>query len=103
MIIVARPEGGRHDLKLLDPWLWQYVRTQLAEGCSPEQIAGRLQREYPDDLRKHLSVATIYYYGPIRVAPRSPAQQTVGGAPSGAQGTPTSGAGSRPTGARSPI
>jgi transposase, IS30 family len=60
MIIVARPEGGFHDLKLLDPWLWQYVRTQLAEGCSPEQIAGRLQREYPDDLRKHLSVATIY-------------------------------------------
>ena len=45
----------RRPRKLLDPWLWQYVRTQLAEGCSPEQIAGRLQRAYPDDMGKHLS------------------------------------------------
>ena len=26
----------------------------------PEQIAGRLQRAYPDDMRKHLSAETIY-------------------------------------------
>ena len=32
----------------------RYVRTQLARGCSPEQIAGRLRHEYPDDMRKHL-------------------------------------------------
>jgi IS30 family transposase len=32
----------------------------LAQGCSPEQIAGRLQRAYPDDMRKHLSAETIY-------------------------------------------
>jgi IS30 family transposase len=44
----------------LDPWLWQYVRTHLTQGCSPEQIAGRLQRAYPDDMRKHLSAETIY-------------------------------------------
>jgi IS30 family transposase len=44
----------------LDPWLWQSVQTQLAQGCSPEQIAGRLQRAYPDDMRKHLSAETIY-------------------------------------------
>lgn len=46
--------------KLLDPWLWQYVQTQLKQGCSPEQIAGRLRREYPDDMEKRLSVETIY-------------------------------------------
>jgi IS30 family transposase len=44
----------------LDPWLWQQVRTHLVQGCSPEQIAGRLRREYPDDMRKHLSAETIY-------------------------------------------
>ena len=42
-----RARQPRRPRKLLDPWLWQYVRTQLAEGCSPEQIAGRLQRAYP--------------------------------------------------------
>ena len=45
---------------LLDPWLWQYVRTYLAQGCSPEQIAGRLRRAYPDDMGKRLSTETIY-------------------------------------------
>ncbi|MDQ1291584.1 MAG: hypothetical protein QG615_1393 [Nitrospirota bacterium] len=43
----ARARQPRRSRKLLDPWLWQYVRTHLAEGCSPEQIAGRLQRAYP--------------------------------------------------------
>jgi len=50
----------RRSRKLLDPWLWQCVRTQLAEGCSPEQIAGRLRRAYPADMGKHLSTETIY-------------------------------------------
>ena len=35
------------------------MREHLAEGYSPEQIAGRLQRAYPDDMRKHLSSETI--------------------------------------------
>jgi len=57
--------GGRQSLsatprKLLDPWLWQYVRMHLTQGCSPEQIAGRLRRAYPDDMSKHLSAETIY-------------------------------------------
>ena len=37
----------RRPRKLLNPWLWQYVRTHLAQGCSPEQIAERLRRAYP--------------------------------------------------------
>jgi len=48
----ARARQPRRSRKLLDPWLWQYVQTQLAEGCSPEQIAGRLKRAYPGDMRK---------------------------------------------------
>ena len=49
----------RRPRTLLDPWLWQYVRTHLAEGYSPEQIAGRLQRAYPNDMVKQLSAETI--------------------------------------------
>ena len=56
---VARAGQPRRPRTLLDPWLWQYVRMQLAEGCSPEQIAGRLRRAYPDDMRTHLSAETI--------------------------------------------
>ncbi len=55
-----RARQPRRPRKLWDPWLWQYVRTHLAEGCSPEQIAGRLRREYPDDMARHLSAETIY-------------------------------------------
>ena len=56
----ARACQPRRSRKLVDPWLWQYVQTQLRQGCSPEQIAGRLRPAYPDDMRKHLSTETIY-------------------------------------------
>ena len=56
----ARACQPRRPRKLLDPWLWQFVREHLTEGCSPEQIAGRLRRAYPDDMQKHLSAETIY-------------------------------------------
>ena len=59
-LATGRASQPRRPRKLLDPWLWQYVRTHLIEGCSPEQIAGRLTRAYPDDMRKHLSAETIY-------------------------------------------
>ena len=59
-LAAVRARQPRRPRKLLDPWLWQYVRTHLAEGCSPEQIAGRLRRAYPDDMGKHLSAETIY-------------------------------------------
>ena len=55
----ARARQPRRPRTLLDPWLWPYVREDQAEGYSPEQIAGRLQRAYPDDRRKHLSTETI--------------------------------------------
>ena len=55
-----RARQPRRSRKLLDPWLWQYVRTHLGQGCSPEQIAGRLQRAYPDDMGKQLSTETLY-------------------------------------------
>ena len=56
----ARACQPRRVRKLRDRWLWQYVQPHLRQGCSPEQIAGRLRRAYPDDMRKHLSAETIY-------------------------------------------
>ena len=55
----ARARQPRRPRTLLDPWLWQYVRTHLAQGCSPEQIARRLRRAYPGDMQKPLSAETI--------------------------------------------
>jgi transposase, IS30 family len=60
-LAAARACQPRRPRKLLNPWLWQYVRTHLAQGCSPEQIAGRLRRAYPDDMRKQLSAETLHW------------------------------------------
>ncbi|MEO8341074.1 MAG: helix-turn-helix domain-containing protein, partial [Nitrospirota bacterium] len=51
----ARACQPRRPRTLVDPWLWQSVQTQLRQGCSPEQIAGRLRHASPDDMRKQLS------------------------------------------------
>ena len=59
-LAVGRARQPRRSGKLADPWLWQSVQTQLTQGCSPEQIAGRLLRAYPGDMRKQLSAETIY-------------------------------------------
>jgi len=48
----------------------QGVRTHLAEGCSLEQIAGRLHRAYPDDMGKQLLAETIY--AALYVLPAAP-------------------------------
>jgi IS30 family transposase len=59
-LTTARAHQPRRPRKLLVPWLWQYVRTHLDQGCSPGQIPGRLQRAYPDDMGKQLLAETIY-------------------------------------------
>ena len=58
-VATARARPPRRPRTLLDPWRWQYVQTPLAQGCSPEQIAGRLQRAYPDEMRTQLSAETL--------------------------------------------
>ena len=58
-LAVTRARHPRRPRTLLDPWLWQSVRTHLAQGGSPEQSAGRLPRAYPDDRGKHLSAETL--------------------------------------------
>jgi len=43
-LAATRARQPRRTRTLLDPWLWQYVQTHLAQGCSPEPSAGRLRR-----------------------------------------------------------
>ena len=71
----TRVRQPRRSRTLVDPWLWQYVQTHLAQGCSPEQIAGRLQRAYPVTMRKHLSAETIYVG--LYVLPRGTLRSTL--------------------------
>lgn len=59
-LATTRSRRARRPRKLLDLWLWRSVQTHLLQGHSPEQIAGRLRREYPTDMRKRLSPETIY-------------------------------------------
>ena len=67
-VAATRARQPRRPRKLQDPWLWQYVRTQVVQGCSPEPIAGRLRCAYPADMRKHLSAETLY--AALSVLPR---------------------------------
>ena len=43
-----------------DPWLSEYVQEKLSLCWSPEQIAGRLHREYPQQKEKWVSHSSIY-------------------------------------------
>ena len=43
-----------------DTALWQEVQNLMGKSWSPEQIAGKLKRMYPDDPEKHVSHETIY-------------------------------------------
>lgn len=56
--------GKRHPLK--NEQLYAYVLEKLRGGWSPEQIAGRLGKDYPDDssMRLHHEVIYRYIYAP---------------------------------------
>lgn len=43
-------------------WLRRYVVRYLKKYWSPEQIAGRLKRKYPDDKTRHIGKDAIYKY-----------------------------------------
>ncbi len=67
---LAKPRRAR---KLACGRLWQYVRTRLRRGHSPEQIAARVRRLYPQDMRRQVSHETIYRA--IYVLPRGELRQ----------------------------
>lgn len=59
---------ARRRRKLLWRWLARYVGLRLMLGWSPEQIAARLKRDYPEDMRRRISHETIY--ASIYIVPR---------------------------------
>jgi len=50
----------RHPLK--NDWLYAYVHEKLREGWSPEQIEGRLKKDYPGRKDRHINHETIYRF-----------------------------------------
>jgi len=42
--------------------LWKYVHANISGGWTPEQIAGRLPVDYPDDPRMRISDETLYQH-----------------------------------------
>jgi IS30 family transposase len=64
----------RRTRKLHQPWLARHVQTALFEGWSPQQIAARLCRDYPDDMSKRISHETIY--AAIYIIPRGELRRT---------------------------
>lgn len=59
----ALRKANRYERETLkNPWLYAHVLEKLREGWSPEQITGRLKRNYPDDRSRQLSPETIYQF-----------------------------------------
>lgn len=70
-----RARRPRRPRRLHDPWLRRYVGRRLGEGWSPQQIAARLRRDYPDDVSKRISHETIY--AAIYIVPRGELRRTL--------------------------
>lgn len=43
-------------------WLRNYVVRKITQDWSPEQIAGRLKRTYPEDKERHIGKDSVYKY-----------------------------------------
>jgi IS30 family transposase len=60
---------ARRPRKLVtDRWLRHYVGRRLQEAWSPQQIAARLKRDYPEHMSRRISHKTIY--AAIYIVPR---------------------------------
>ena len=55
-----RHDGRQRCRKMADPENVKYVKEGLEQRWSPEQIAGRSRREFPQDRRRQLSRQLIY-------------------------------------------
>ena len=70
-----RAKIARRPRKLSDGWLRRYVSQRLRQGWSPQQIAARLRRYYPEDMGKRLGHETIY--GAIYIVARGELRRTL--------------------------
>ena len=56
----TRRRQAKQPWKMNHKWLRRHVLKKLQQGWSPELIAGRLAREFPEDPKRQLSAGTIY-------------------------------------------
>jgi len=56
----AKTYNSKHALKNKD--IYSYTLQKLRDGWSPEQIAGRLKKEYPKNPHRHICHETIYAF-----------------------------------------
>ena len=71
----ARASTRRRPRKLASPERWAKVLELLRRRWSPEQIAGQLRRDYPDDVSRQASHETIY--AAIYAMPRGPLRREI--------------------------
>lgn len=72
----CRARTARRPRKLLaDRWLHRDVGRRLKEGWSPQQIAARLRRDYPQEMGKQVSHEMIY--AAIYIVPRGELRRTL--------------------------
>ena len=45
-----------------DKRVWSFVLKKLKEGFSPDQISGRIKKDYPEDRKMRISMETIYVF-----------------------------------------
>lgn len=55
-----RRQDCRPARKLDYPLLWKYMMDKMVQNWTPEQVAGYLPHEYPDEPRMRISYETIY-------------------------------------------
>jgi len=67
-----RVAHSKHPLK--NAAVYAYVTEHLRDGWSPDQIAGRLKRDYPNDRRLRITAETIYrwIYAPEQMKRENP-------------------------------
>jgi len=61
-LAAERRHASKQAFQQHDERVWSYVRDKLGEEWSPEEIAGRLREDYPDNARMRISHETIYAY-----------------------------------------
>lgn len=59
-VATGRRQVCGRSCKLADLEMQEYVKERLKQAWSPDQIAGRIRRDFPNEPARHVSAPTIY-------------------------------------------
>lgn len=74
----SRRKQPRHYRRQHHEPLVAYVEKKLRNDWSPEQIANRMCRDYPDDYRMRISAEAVYAWVILQLATEAPSTSTFG-------------------------